>query len=435
MEQLPKIVRERLQASPKPEVHPDSDLLTAFAENSLPERERTPVLAHLARCGNCREIVALAAPEVVLEHVAAVAAVPASPVRTRPAWPSRLIFGWGTLAACVAIGVLLLRYQSHEKNLPQLASREAAPANVVPRSNEAASIDAKKQPSFEPPASPRMTARLESPPSPQGGLKSRGKRESDAGKVSDMRAERLDEQQAGAGAAPGETAGALALRPAPPMPQKEQVTVSGGADQVAVADKPKEGPPIQVQPSKVANQAVVGAAPRATEAETKQAAAAPPPPPAPSSQSKTSVNSIAAFSRRKDSFETAQAVALEKETAGRMNANYVPTRWSISADGATLLRSNDEGRSWPPVKVASNVTFRAVTSFGTEVWAGGNNGALYHSSDLGQHWVKVKPSANGVELTKDIVSLDFADSQHGKLTTADGKVWTTSDGGVSWQVQ
>ena len=60
---------------------------------------------------------------------------------------------------------------------------------------------------------------------------------------------------------------------------------------------------------------------------------------------------------------------------------------------------------------------------------------LYHSSDLGQHWVKVKPSAGGMELTNDIVSLDFTDSQHGKLTIADGKIWITSDGGSTWQVQ
>ena len=48
MEQLPKIVQQRLSATDKAGVHPDPDLLTAFAERSLTERERVQVLQHLA---------------------------------------------------------------------------------------------------------------------------------------------------------------------------------------------------------------------------------------------------------------------------------------------------------------------------------------------------------------------------------------------------
>jgi hypothetical protein len=40
--------------------HPDSDLLTAFAEGSLLEREREEVFAHLARCAECRELLNVA---------------------------------------------------------------------------------------------------------------------------------------------------------------------------------------------------------------------------------------------------------------------------------------------------------------------------------------------------------------------------------------
>ena len=63
MQNVPKIVRDRLQAAAPAVNHPDADLLTAFAERSLPEHERTVVLEHLARCGDCRDIVALALPE------------------------------------------------------------------------------------------------------------------------------------------------------------------------------------------------------------------------------------------------------------------------------------------------------------------------------------------------------------------------------------
>jgi hypothetical protein len=63
MERLPKIVQQRLQATAPPGVHPDPDLLTAFAEKSLTERERVQVLQHLGQCADCRQVVALAMPE------------------------------------------------------------------------------------------------------------------------------------------------------------------------------------------------------------------------------------------------------------------------------------------------------------------------------------------------------------------------------------
>ena len=65
MEQLPKIVQQRLSAADKAGVHPDPDLLTAFAERSLNERERVQVLQHLGGCADCRNIVSLAMPEDV----------------------------------------------------------------------------------------------------------------------------------------------------------------------------------------------------------------------------------------------------------------------------------------------------------------------------------------------------------------------------------
>jgi hypothetical protein len=41
--------------------HPDLNLLTAFAEHSLGDKERAVVIAHLAECTDCRELLVLAA--------------------------------------------------------------------------------------------------------------------------------------------------------------------------------------------------------------------------------------------------------------------------------------------------------------------------------------------------------------------------------------
>ena len=83
--------------------------------------------------------------------------------------------------------------------------------------------------------------------------------------------------------------------------------------------------------------------------------------------------------------------------------------------------------------VANHVVFRALAANGSDIWAGGAAGALYHSSDAGQHWVQVNPTADGNSLTGDIVTVEFSDAAHGKLTTSTRETWTTADAGDTWQ--
>ena len=44
----------------QPDFHPDADVLNAFVEHALPEAERLRVVAHMADCSHCREVVFLA---------------------------------------------------------------------------------------------------------------------------------------------------------------------------------------------------------------------------------------------------------------------------------------------------------------------------------------------------------------------------------------
>jgi photosystem II stability/assembly factor-like uncharacterized protein len=79
--------------------------------------------------------------------------------------------------------------------------------------------------------------------------------------------------------------------------------------------------------------------------------------------------------------------------------------------------------------------FRALSAAGADVWAGGNAGMLYHSSNSGQTWARVKPAAPGRKLEADITRIEFSDSLNGTVGTAGGEIWITSDGGHSWTVQ
>jgi len=69
------------------------------------------------------------------------------------------------------------------------------------------------------------------------------------------------------------------------------------------------------------------------------------------------------------------------------------------------------------------------------VWAGGNDGMLFHSGDGGVHWNRLSiPSASGTE-TVTIVSIRFDDVQHGVVVADTGASYSTTDAGVTWTKQ
>lgn len=112
MQNVPQFVLKRLQEKVVADSHPDADLLTAFAEQSLAKGERALVLEHLAACGDCRDVVALVLPEA--ERVSAVTSV--VPARNWLRWPS---LGWGALAAGIivvaSVGVLEYSHRNQEQ--------------------------------------------------------------------------------------------------------------------------------------------------------------------------------------------------------------------------------------------------------------------------------------------------------------------------------
>jgi hypothetical protein len=124
------------------------------------------------------------------------------------------------------------------------------------------------------------------------------------------------------------------------------------------------------------------------------------------------------------------------DTAASARAGFMPDlktpQWTLSEDGLPQ-RSFDSGANWEKIQVDHQAGFKALASNGMEVWVGGRAGLLYHSSDIGLHWVRVSPAANGKTLSADITRIEFSDVQHGILTTADGESWVTGDGGKNWE--
>jgi hypothetical protein len=88
-------------AAPPSSAHPDADLLTAFAERSLNERERARVVEHLAHCAVCRDVVYFAQPEIE----APLPATAGSPAPIR--WFAWRRLQWAALAASLSLVVAL----------------------------------------------------------------------------------------------------------------------------------------------------------------------------------------------------------------------------------------------------------------------------------------------------------------------------------------
>ncbi|HEX8817655.1 MAG TPA: YCF48-related protein [Terriglobales bacterium] len=310
---VPKIVIERLaNGAAAGQGHPDANLLSAFTEQTLAGKDRLQVISHLARCSECRDVVALAAPEAV-----AMDRVFRPVVASRFSWP---VLRWGAAIACIVVVGAAVTLHQREKVTDQTHSGVEVPAAQLSSNN----------------------TQVVSP----------------AGEAASKE---------------------VSAEPAPPISQAQT--------------------PLQKMNNRVARG-----------------------------------NGDVIPGRAKDDVPTSAAnTAGDVSMAALLNSPRAP-RWALTADGS-LQRSFDMGRTWEPVAVSLETSLRAVSASGFDIWVGGTNGALYHSADAGDHWMKMQPVAQGEPLTSDVVGVEFRDIEEGRLSTSSGQLWSTQDGGSTWQVK
>jgi hypothetical protein len=456
MQDVPKFVVKRLRETAQSVgAHPDPDLLTAFGEQSLHAPERDQLMEHLARCGDCRDVLALALPETEIAALPSVKSSPAAWLR----WPA---LRWGAVAAGVlAVTMLGLLQYSHQNEHKMVASNQtqeavAAPVEMSQPTPSHAAVpraDKKKQttdalqprPSTAPATAARPRRGYESKTVARnggGGMAFAGGNFANGGDLSAPapRNPVVD-------AAPGQNASRV-LRQQPAVgAMSEMVEVQSATGTV----NPESAP---VEPNTVAqNQTIMSLQGRnsgdldvvkAKEPVTGQAAAAPAPqllapgrlPASPALLVRTlprwTVSSSGALQRSFDGGSTWEDVnpALNSPVGGDL----------VKAGGASAGTGGLSQSETAPSKQARKVSaaptatlvFRAVMASGLEIWAGGSSGALYHSADGGNSWYRVTPSSAGSTLAGDIISIQFSDLQHGKVLTSSGEIWMTSDAGQTW---
>jgi len=476
MRELPKFVVERLKVSAPAALHPDADVLTAFAERALPASERAVVSEHLARCGDCRNIVALALPATeALESAGAVVGL-----RSRWRWP--VLRGAAVAAGVIAAAAVgAYQYQRHTPaNL--IVARSTERVQTLPASNETKTAAPRVEHATPPP-----DLRLETAAPPRSAVVT-AKSQPSAPDTSGWRAKATGLAGGSAGPVAG-SAGGIRAGAAPAQGTK-MATAERPRD-LAFASPPQSPPTKKMSAPSPANPAAVPAASEVVEVQAESVTA--------ETQASTQ------YAQNEDTLapaESADRVRRAKPAASASGALALaaprPTRnqtdlqllhpaapmphWTISVDGR-LQRSLDGGKTWQDVNVngktdasggsmqaaivsenraakaaATDVTraknkdevaakeetsakpetapapvFRVVAAISNEVWAGASGGLLYHSADAGTLWNRVIPSAQGVVLSGDIIGIEFSDALHGKLTTSTFEMWTTADGGQSWR--
>jgi hypothetical protein len=188
--ELPKPMLDGLARETAPVDHPSADVLAAFVERTLASEENLQVTEHLARCGDCREIVFLAGgaaeeSEVEQRELAAAAAPQiALQQATKAARPRsrRLVWAMPVAAAfLIAAAVLVWQQAQRTPQGTELPSKVESKVEERPAVPEPAITT--QQPSTEgamqspPPktiakaspaksAAPRMPSTVEEGPSP-----------------------------------------------------------------------------------------------------------------------------------------------------------------------------------------------------------------------------------------------------------------------------
>ncbi len=440
MTELSKIVQQRLKAKTAPTAtHPDADLLTAFAERSLMQREHAGVMEHLARCGECREVVALALPEV--EELV--------PVKggVRGSWFRLPAFRWAAIAVAMAVAVSVgtVEYRNQSMRSAKLEALQKADEKVemaaslkqpsafanVQAESGLSSAAKEKVLAKDLPAAALAPSAKSRPAAPNHPLPSGAFAGSFSGVVGFGGGAGGGRKFAGANTSVASQAVAPAFsaqgatpspaRPAtPPVSESVEVAsnsptveadqVDTGFDKVGKA-KPSANLPaagVSTQDRKIADQQILSlskVAPRWTIAAN------------------------GALQRSFDGGANWQNVDVTGDGAMQMQMNYLAKAETAEAVGSP---ENQRAEKKGLKKQIAGPVFRAIAATGSEVWAGGTGGVLYHTIDAGNSWARVVPSYQGVVLGGDIVRIEFPDVQHGQVATSNGEIWTTSDSGQHW---
>jgi hypothetical protein len=309
-----------------PRDHPDADLLAAFSEQSLRPKERAGIIAHLAGCPDCREVVALTSG-AYQEQARVVSAI------------RRHGFAfWQWRGAAMAAAFLLIISAA-----PQFLLFKRTPAAISQPNLPLLDLHKPQLVVVTPPSLQMRIRRSTATKRPTSGQNS----------------------------------------PAPERKVRETV--------IATVLQPEVTPPALARPARMI----------------------------PETLGHYAFNSEAAPA----SIRTVLSAKPGKEK----------TVWQLenSPEGGALRKSEDGGATWVTAPVGAGTRLYALSAAGPEIWVGGADGKLFHSTDNGTHWNPVAVAYAASQLSEAIVEIDSQGSTV-TLKTSSGATLTSDDHGIEW---
>jgi len=409
-----RVVAEALSSAAHKDC-PDAETLAAFYEHALAPAETGHWRAHFAACARCQQSLAamaasdpnpLASDEVArLGELVAAAAAPKSRILN---WPRFL--DPRTLAPLAAAAVLAVALWA-TLHSPSIAPNEialqfpAAPPFSEPLTAENAPAPPPPSAPAEPPAAtsapqessraaePRLgtpqpaSAPAPPPPAPTAMAQSAARAESSA--------DALEEAQEATPATP-------AQMPPPEQAQSASGSAAGSGGGVAGG---------------VGSGTGAGAGPAASNGVAGEAAEAP----------------LFTAAPRSARIARQNVIHLRTVAAATPNSQVV---WSFG-DGGLIARSNDGGQTWTHQYSPAQTDLLAGSAPSESAcWLVGRNGAIIRTID-GVHWelVPSPPQAEQNRQPPDWTFVSARDAQSATIGAADGRRFSTTDAGRSWQPQ
>lgn len=483
MPELSNLLRQRLAATETGETqaHPDADTLTAYMEQSLAPAESKTVIAHLAVCEPCREVVSLS-QAVMAQPDTQTVLTPAPVARWRRLFTP--VFGAAAAVAAMAV-IAVMVLQLPQKN-PQRGSNSAT-ANSATANNPASqpaqeSQQAKAASAVDQvaPAEPKTAAPIQ-----QADTRVTSARADLAIAARETVARLEDSRRAKAkklaSAAP--SVAAMQSAPAPvltaALPKKDYVNTNflnaNGADKIGnnlpVAPQPQPGASNTAFNTANNKIALFADLPANAAGKSTVRLLTPPPPPehpgctvckfvqstahtlgfhspvrAPALRAgalgnsalggpgmfsgaieKNQPSELSAAPARADADTLAASSSLSAGAMAYRSADSATPTWKVA--NGKLMKSSGQAQWEDAYPVAgSTMEFSFVNARGNDVWAGGSHASLIHSRDGGQTWETVKLGDNA---SGTIVSI-IAGTMSVQVKTSDNQSWASSDGGKNW---
>jgi hypothetical protein len=394
------------------DMHPDAESLTAFAEQSLSGAEREQILAHMAVCGRCREVVFLAQQATDAEEPAQVAVQRIAPEKMSRGWFGGWNWAWVPVAALAGfVGVAVVQHVRQGTSVQQLAQSEQ-PAEVI---NGA--LAAKTANSSEMQKAPKRDEAMvassvrENVEKPREGV---SRKEERATTLDEKKAAEKDESLQAADAVSGAAGGASEAIGGTPVARAKSSGVGG----------PMAQNQLQQNYSAQQNSLAQGQV-NANEMANKPAA---PAASAPAARPDSAAQSVEVQSGPKSaSASAAQAQAREMAT--------------VSVTGQSVDDSRDKVTKQKSVnvKLPNGLGALSVTSAYQLTIAIDTAGALFVSEDAGKHWQSVKAQWTGravlvktlqtnphlgTRLKQQEPQFELVNDKLQTWVSVDGKTWT-----------